>query len=139
MGEVSQNALYKVKKNLTGIVKVEDLADRDLVVEAAAENLGLRKELFGALEAIGKTVVNCGDSTGFVVNRLLVLYMPDAIRVYEQGLASCDDIDNTMKLGCGYPMEPPLLTDSVGLDAACHTTEITFEEFKEPRFASPRS
>ncbi len=87
--------------------------------------------------AIGKTVVNCGDSTGFVVNRLLVPYMLDAVRVYEQGLASRDDIDNAMKLGCGYPMGPLFLTDYVGLDTTYYISEIMFDEFKEPRFAAP--
>jgi 3-hydroxybutyryl-CoA dehydrogenase len=88
-------------------------------------------------KAIGKTSVNCGDSTGFVVNRLLVPYMLDAVRVFEQGLASRDDIDNAMKLGCGYPMGPLLLGDYVGLDTTYYITQIMFEEFKEPRFAAP--
>jgi 3-hydroxybutyryl-CoA dehydrogenase len=88
-------------------------------------------------EKIGKTVVQCGDSTGFVVNRLLVPYMLDAMRVYEQGLASRDDIDNAMKLGCGYPMGPLFLTDFVGLDTTLYIAEIMFDEFKEPRFAPP--
>lgn len=87
--------------------------------------------------AIGKTAVNCGDSTGFVVNRLLVPYMLDAVRVFEQGLASRDDIDNAMKLGCGYPMGPLLLTDYVGLDTTYYISEIFFDEFKEARFAAP--
>jgi 3-hydroxybutyryl-CoA dehydrogenase len=87
--------------------------------------------------AIGKTVVTTRDSTGFVVNRLLVPYMLDAIRVYEQGLAARDDIDNAMKLGCGYPMGPLFLTDYVGLDTTCAIAEIMFDEFKEPRFAPP--
>ena len=87
--------------------------------------------------AIGKTVVTVGDSTGFVVNRLLVPYMLDAIRVYEQGLASRDDVDNAMKLGCGYPMGPLLLGDYVGLDTTYYIAQIMFDEFKEPRFAAP--
>ena len=87
--------------------------------------------------AIGKTVVTTSDSTGFVVNRLLVPYMLDAIRVYEQGLAGRDDIDNAMKLGCGYPMGPLFLTDYVGLDTTYAIAEIMFDEFKEPRFAPP--
>lgn len=87
--------------------------------------------------AIGKTVVSTGDSTGFVVNRLLVPYMLDAVRVFEQGLASRDDIDNAMKLGCGYPMGPLLLVDYVGLDTTLSIAEIMFDEFKEPRFAAP--
>jgi 3-hydroxybutyryl-CoA dehydrogenase len=88
-------------------------------------------------KAIGKTTVNCGDSTGFVVNRLLVPYMVDAVRAFEQGLASRDDIDNAMKLGCGYPMGPLFLTDYVGLDTTYYITQIMFDEFKEPRFAAP--
>jgi 3-hydroxybutyryl-CoA dehydrogenase len=87
--------------------------------------------------AIGKTPVRCGDSTGFVVNRLLVPYMLDSIRVVEQGLASRDDIDAAMKLGCGYPMGPLLLSDYVGLDTTFAISEIMFDEFKEPRFAAP--
>ncbi|MBI1798242.1 MAG: 3-hydroxybutyryl-CoA dehydrogenase [Candidatus Eisenbacteria bacterium] len=87
--------------------------------------------------AIGKTVVNCGDSTGFVVNRLLVPYLLDAIRVYEQGLASRDDIDNAMKLGCGYPMGPLFLIDYVGLDTTYSIAGIMFDEFKQSRFAPP--
>jgi 3-hydroxybutyryl-CoA dehydrogenase len=88
-------------------------------------------------QAIGKTVVTVGDSTGFVVNRLLVPYMLDAIRVYEQGLASRDDIDNAMKLGCGYPMGPLFLGDYVGLDTTYSIAKIMFDEFREPRFAPP--
>jgi 3-hydroxybutyryl-CoA dehydrogenase len=87
--------------------------------------------------AIGKTPVSCGDSTGFIVNRLLIPYMVDAVRVFEQGLASRDDIDNAMKLGCGYPMGPLFLADYVGLDTTLSICEIMFEEFKEPRFAAP--
>jgi 3-hydroxybutyryl-CoA dehydrogenase len=87
--------------------------------------------------AVGKTVVTVGDSTGFVVNRLLIPYMLDAIRVYEQGLASRDDIDQAMKLGCGYPMGPLLLGDYVGLDTTYSIARIMFEEFREPRFAPP--
>jgi 3-hydroxybutyryl-CoA dehydrogenase len=87
--------------------------------------------------AIGKTVVTVGDSTGFVVNRLLVPYMLDAIRVYEQGLASRDDIDAAMKLGCGHPMGPLLLGDYVGLDTTYSIAQIMFDEFREARFAPP--
>ena len=88
-------------------------------------------------QAVGKTVVTVGDSTGFVVNRLLVPYMLDAIRVYEQGLASRDDIDNAMKLGCGYPMGPLFLGDYVGLDTTYSIARIMFDEFREARFAPP--
>ncbi len=86
---------------------------------------------------IGKTVVTTRDTTGFVVNRLLVPYILDAIRAYEQGLASRDDIDNAMKLGCGYPMGPLFLTDYVGLDTTYAIAQVMFDEFREPRFAAP--
>lgn len=90
---------------------------------------------FGA--SVGKTVVQTGDKTGFIVNRLLVPYMLDAIRVFEEGLASTTDIDNAMKLGCGYPMGPLTLSDFVGLDTTLYIANIMFEEFKEKRFAPP--
>ncbi len=189
---------------LRGTTELADLAGCDLVIEAVSEDLGLKRELIGALDGIcgaativasntsslsitelstftqrpgrfiglhffnpvplmklvevvstlrtdpgvleeasawcraaGKTVVTVGDHTGFVVNRLLVPYMLDAIRVFEQGLASRDDIDNAMKLGCGYPMGPLLLGDYVGLDTTYAIAQIMFDEFREPRFAPP--
>jgi 3-hydroxybutyryl-CoA dehydrogenase len=203
-GKLPAEAMEKTLANLSGTTELKDLADCDLVIEAVTENVQLKKEIFGTLDAacksttlfasntsslsitelstfakrpdkflglhffnpvplmklvevvrtvqtsdqavadanawciaIGKTVVNCGDSTGFVVNRLLVPYMLDAMRVYEQGLASRDDIDNAMKLGCGYPMGPLFLTDYVGLDTTYYIAEIMFDEFKEARFAPP--
>jgi 3-hydroxybutyryl-CoA dehydrogenase len=87
--------------------------------------------------AVGKTPVQTKDSTAFIVNRLLVPYLLDAIRVYESGLASLDDIDAAMKLGCGYPMGPFTLLDLVGLDTAMYVAEVMFEEFREPRYAPP--
>jgi 3-hydroxybutyryl-CoA dehydrogenase len=203
-GKLSKADMEKTLGSLKGTVELRDLAECDLVIEAAPENLALKREVLGALDglcgpatifatntsslsvtemstfvkrpaqmiglhffnpvplmklievvhtvrtdpktieqavawctAIGKTPVRCGDSTGFVVNRLLVPYMLDAIRVMEQGLASRDDIDAAMKLGCGYPMGPLLLSDYVGLDTTYAISEIMFDEFKEPRFAAP--
>lgn len=86
---------------------------------------------------IGKTPVSTGDTTGFVVNRLLVPYLLDAIRMLEGGVASREDIDNAMKLGCGYPMGPLTLLDFVGLDTTYYIANIMFEEFKQPSFAPP--
>jgi 3-hydroxybutyryl-CoA dehydrogenase len=86
---------------------------------------------------IGKTPVLCRDTPGFVVNRLLVPYLLDAVRVLETGIASKEDIDNGMKLGCGHPMGPLTLLDFVGLDTTYFIANIMFEEFKEPRFAAP--
>jgi 3-hydroxybutyryl-CoA dehydrogenase len=203
-GKLEASVMERTLANLKGTTSIADLADCDLVIEAAIENLELKRELFGELDrlcppttllasntsslsitelatftrrpdrflglhffnpvplmklvevvrtlatsdasyeaaaawcrAIGKTVVTTGDTTGFVVNRLLVPYMLDAVRVYSEGLASRDDIDNAMKLGCGYPMGPLLLVDYVGLDTTLAIAEIMFDEFKEPRFAPP--
>jgi len=203
-GKLAAADMEQALANLSGTTDLGALADCDLVIEAATENLPLKRELFSSLDALcapsaifasntsslsitemaaftkrparvvglhffnpvplmklvevvktvhtdaavlaevnawvvalGKTAVRCGDSTGFVVNRLLIPYMLDAVRVYEQGLASRDDIDNAMKLGCGYPMGPLLLGDYVGLDTTFYISEIMFDEFKEPRFAAP--
>src|SRR5437879_13728101 len=72
-----------------------------------------------------------------MVNRLLVPYLLDAIRAYEDGVGSIEDIDNAMKLGCGYPMGPFTLLDFVGLDTTYYITHVMYDEFKERRFASP--
>jgi 3-hydroxybutyryl-CoA dehydrogenase len=86
---------------------------------------------------LGKVPVRTSDRTGFIVNRLLVPYMLDAIRALEEGVGSIVDIDNAMKLGCGYPMGPLTLGDFVGLDTTYYIAEIMFNEFREKRFASP--
>lgn len=203
-GKVAADDAARALANLTGTTDFGALAGCDLVIEAAPENLALKRELFSSLDqrcapsailasntsslsitelasftkrpgrviglhffnpvplmrlvevvrtvhtgadvlaeanawvlATGKTAVSCGDSTGFVVNRLLIPYLLDAIRAYEQGLASRDDLDAAMKLGCGHPMGPLLLADYVGLDTTYFISEIMFDEFKEPRFAAP--
>ena len=89
------------------------------------------------VSAVGKTPVQTKDATAFIVNRLLVPYLLDAIRVFEGGLASLEDIDAAMRLGCGYPMGPFTLLDLVGLDTAMYVAEVMFEEFREPRYAPP--
>jgi 3-hydroxybutyryl-CoA dehydrogenase len=88
-------------------------------------------------KSLGKVPVRAGDKTGFIVNRLLVPYMLDAIRALEEGVGSIVDIDNAMKLGCGYPMGPFTLGDFVGLDTTYYIAEIMFNEFREKRFAPP--
>jgi 3-hydroxybutyryl-CoA dehydrogenase len=191
-------------RRLKTTVKVEDLKDCDLVIEAIIENMPAKRELFAKLDALlaphaiicsntsslcviemaavtkrqkqvaglhffnpvplmklvevvktivtsqetidtlyafakklGKTPILAKDTPGFVVNRLLVPYLLYAIRVYEQGLASREDIDEGMKLGCGHPMGPLTLLDFVGLDTTYYIAEIMFDEFKDPMFASP--
>ena len=89
------------------------------------------------VQAVGKVPVRTKDSTAFIVNRLLVPYLLDAIRVYEGGLATLEDIDAAMKLGCGYPMGPFTLLDLVGLDTTMFVAEVMFEEFREARYAPP--
>jgi 3-hydroxybutyryl-CoA dehydrogenase len=86
---------------------------------------------------LGKVPVRTSDKTGFIVNRLLVPYLLDAVRAYEEGVGSIEDIDNAMKLGCGYPMGPFTLLDFVGLDTTYYITHVMYDEFKERRFASP--
>lgn len=86
---------------------------------------------------LGKVPVRAGDKTGFIVNRLLVPYMLDAIRALEEGVGSIVDIDTSMKLGLGYPMGPFTLGDFVGLDTTYYIAEIMFNEFREKRFAPP--
>lgn len=88
-------------------------------------------------ESLGKTVVEARDTPGFIVNRLLVPYLLDAVRVLEQGIASREDIDAGMQLGCGHPMGPLRLLDFVGLDTTYYIAKIMYDEFKEPRFAPP--
>ncbi len=184
--------------------RLEDLADCDVVVEAATENPALKKELFGALDAacrpeailasntssipiielaavtrrpervvglhffnpvpvmalvevirtiqsadatvaaarafaesLGKKPIIARDRAGFVVNVLLVPYLLDAVRLLERGVASKEDIDEGMKLGCGYPMGPLQLLDFVGIDTTYAIAEILFDEFKEPHYAPP--
>ena len=102
------------------------LTDEDVYEQAVA---------FG--KTLGKVPVRAGDKTGFIVNRLLVPYMLDSIRALEEGVGSIVDIDNAMKLGCGYPMGPFTLGDFVGLDTTYYIAEIMFNEFREKWFAPP--
>jgi 3-hydroxybutyryl-CoA dehydrogenase len=183
---------------------VQDLADRDLVIEAIVEDLAVKNELFGTLDqlcpehtifasntssltitdmaaavkrsdrvvglhffnpvpvmklvevvrtiatsdetyervfalagALGKEPITSGDRSGFIVNLLLVPFMLDAIRQLERGVASIEDIDKGMVLGCGHPMGPFTLCDFVGNDTTLKIAEIMFEEYREPRYAPP--
>jgi 3-hydroxybutyryl-CoA dehydrogenase len=86
---------------------------------------------------LGKAPVRTTDRTGFIVNRLLVPYLLDAVRALEEGVGSIEDIDQSMKLGCGHPMGPLTLLDFVGLDTTYYIADIMFDEFKEKRFAPP--
>jgi 3-hydroxybutyryl-CoA dehydrogenase len=203
-GKLPAGAKDDTLGRLAGTVRLEDLKDCDLVIEAITENQRLKNETFAKLDricpppailasntsscnvtamaaatrrpaqvlglhffnpvplmklvevvrtiltgeatvraatewvrALGKVPVQTKDSTAFIVNRLLVPYLLDAIRLYEGGLASLEDIDQAMKLGCGYPMGPFTLLDLVGLDTALYVAEVMFEEYREPRYAPP--
>jgi 3-hydroxybutyryl-CoA dehydrogenase len=107
------------------------------VVRTIATDAAVYDEMVAFGTKLGKTAVRANDSTGFIVNRLLVPYLLDAIRALEEGVGSIEDIDNSMKLGCGYPMGPLTLLDFVGLDTTYYISKIMFDEFKERRFAAP--
>jgi 3-hydroxybutyryl-CoA dehydrogenase len=107
------------------------------VVRTIATSDDAYQTAFAFARKIGKEPVEAKDTSGFIVNRLLVPYMLDAIRCLEQGLASIEDIDKSMQLGTGYPMGPFVLGDFVGIDTLYRISEIMFEEFREPRFAPP--
>ena len=203
-GKVTAERKQEVMGRLRGTTRVEDLKDRDIVIEAVVENLAAKRELFQALDplcaaqtlfasntsslsitemaavtkradrfvglhffnpvplmklvevvrspltspeafekaaafaqSLGKTPVRASDKTGFVVNRLLVPYLLDAIRALEEGAGSVVDIDEGMRLGCGHPMGPLTLLDFVGLDTTYSIANIMFDEFREKRFAPP--
>ena len=92
---------------------------------------------FDFARKVGKEPIAARDNSGFIVNRLLVPYLLDAIRALEEGVGSVEDIDKGMQLGCGYPMGPFTLLDFVGLDTTLYIADIMFEEYREKRFAPP--
>ena len=93
--------------------------------------------VFAFAQSLGKEPITAPDRPGFIVNRLLVPYLLDAVRCYENGLGTLEDLDKGMKLGCGYPMGPFTLLDFVGLDTTYYIANIMFEEFREPVYAPP--
>lgn len=107
------------------------------VVKTIATTQDVVDALFEFSRKLGKEPILAQDTPGFVVNRLLIPYLLYAIRCYEGGLASKEDIDKGMKLGCGYPMGPLELLDFVGLDTTYYISEIMFDEFKDPIMAAP--
>jgi 3-hydroxybutyryl-CoA dehydrogenase len=107
------------------------------VIRALTTSEETNQTLMAFAASLGKEPIAAPDRPGFIVNRLLVPYLLDAIREYERGLGTVEDIDKGMKLGCGYPMGPFTLLDFVGLDTTYYIANIMFEEFREPRFAPP--
>ena len=107
------------------------------VIRGLATSDGTYRAVFAFAESLGKEPITAPDKPGFIVNRLLVPYLLDAIRSYEHGLGTIEDIDKGMKLGTGYPMGPFTLLDFVGLDTTYYIANIMFEEYREPAYAPP--
>lgn len=98
---------------------------------------GVEETVTEFARSLGKTPIRTTDRTGFIVNRLLVPYLLDAVRALEEGAGTIADIDLSMKMGCGYPMGPLTLLDLVGIDTTLSIADIMFDEFRERRFAPP--
>lgn len=107
------------------------------VIRAQTTTPATHEALLQFARAVGKDPVSVPDRGGFIVNRLLIPYLLDAIRCLEGGLGSVEDIDIAMKLGCGHPMGPFTLVDFIGLDTTYFIADILFDEFREARFAPP--
>jgi 3-hydroxybutyryl-CoA dehydrogenase len=204
-GKLAQVDVDSTLARLTTTTDIADLADCDLVIEAAPEIEALKKDIFGKLDAVvkpsailatntssipvvkvavatrrpervvgvhffnpvpamglveiistlstssattsavsdyvtntlGKTAVHAGDQSGFIVNALLIPYLCQSIRMLESGYATAQDIDSAMTQGCGYPMGPLALLDTIGLDVALAIAESLYQEFAEPHYAPP--
>jgi 3-hydroxybutyryl-CoA dehydrogenase len=203
-GKASREQADQALACIDGTLELADLADCDLVIEAAVENMAIKKEIFARLDGIlapdailasntsslciteiasvtqrgdkvlgihffnpvpvmpviefvrtiltsdetmeiahqfggslGKTMVTAKDTPGFIVNRLFVPYILDAARVYEDGLATKEDIDTAIKLGLNHPMGPLTLLDFVGLDTCLFIADAMYEEYKDARYAAP--
>jgi 3-hydroxybutyryl-CoA dehydrogenase len=203
-GKATQQQMDQTLALIQGTLDLTDFSGCDLVVEAAVENMAIKKEVFAALDSIlpthailasntsslcitemasvtrrgdkvlgihffnpvpvmpliefvrtiltsdetmdvarqfgaslGKTMVTAKDTPGFIVNRLLIPYVLDAVRVYQDGLATKEDIDTAIKLGLNHPMGPLTLLDFVGLDTCLFIADAMFDEYKDPRYAAP--
>ena len=107
------------------------------VVRTIATSEETFETVFEFAKSLGKDPIRAHDNSGFVVNRLLVPYILDAVRALEEGVGSAEDIDKGMELGCGHPMGPLKLLDFVGLDTTYYIAQIMFDEYREKRFAPP--
>jgi 3-hydroxybutyryl-CoA dehydrogenase len=203
-GKVEQQQADQAMARIAGTLALTGLAECDMVIEAAIENMAIKKEIFATLDrllpphailasntsslcitemasvtqrgdkvlgihffnpvpvmpliefvrtiltssdtmktarqfgtSLGKTMVTAKDTPGFIVNRLLVPYLLDAVQAYENGLATREDIDVAIRLGLNHPMGPLTLLDLVGLDTCLFIADAMFEEYKDPRYAAP--
>jgi 3-hydroxybutyryl-CoA dehydrogenase len=107
------------------------------VVRTIATSEATAEAVFAFAQSLGKEPIRTHDNSGFIVNRLLVPYLLDAVRALDEGVGSKEDIDKGMELGCGHPMGPLKLLDFVGLDTTYAIAEIMFQEYREKRFAPP--
>src|SRR5258707_211630 len=107
------------------------------VIRALTTSEETNQTLTAFASSLGKEPIAAPDRPGFIVNRLLVPYLLDAIRAHESGLGSVEDIDKGMTLGCGHPIGPFALLDFIGLDTAYSVASIMYEEFREPQYAPP--
>ena len=202
--KISQDQADHALERIQGTLDLADFAECDLVIEAAVENMDLKKEIFAELDdilaphallasntsslcitemasvtgrgdkvlgihffnpvpvmplvefvrtiltsdetmatarefgaSLGKTMVTAKDTPGFIVNRLLIPYLLQAVQVYEDGLASREDVDTAIKLGLAHPMGPLTLLDYIGLDTTLFIADAMYEEYKDPRYAAP--
>jgi 3-hydroxybutyryl-CoA dehydrogenase len=117
--------------NPVGSMKLVEVVRTLLTSETAFE------QAWAFADSLGKEPIACRDNSGFIVNRLLVPFLLDAVRAYEEGVGSLEDIDKAMRLGCSHPMGPFTLLDFIGLDTALFIAEIMYEEYREKRFAPP--
>lgn len=108
------------------------------IVRSGATSEETMEAAYAFAESVNKRPIEARDTCGFIVNRLLVPYLLDAVRAYENGVGSIEDIDRGMELGCSHPMGPFTLADFVGVDTLLHIADIMAEEFKEPRYAAPQ-
>ena len=203
-GKASQDQAEQAMARITGTLQLSEFSDCDLAIEAAIENMNIKKEIFAELDRIlpphailasntsslcitemasvtgrgekvlgihffnpvpvmpllefvrtiltsedtmraahefgaslGKTMVTAKDTPGFIVNRLLIPYLLDAVQVYENGLATKEDIDTAIKLGLNHPMGPLTLLDLIGLDTCLFIADAMYNEYKDPRYAAP--
>jgi 3-hydroxybutyryl-CoA dehydrogenase len=203
-GKLEQKDKDAIMGRIKGTTNTKDFADCDLMIEAAIENLDLKKKIFAELDGIcpkqailatntsclsiidmamvtkradkvvglhffnpapimklleivrtiatsdetmatsqsfgqklGKTTVVAKDSPGFIVNRLWIPFMLHSIRLYEEGVASREDIDNAIQLGLNYPMGPLTLSDMVGIDVVKFVSDALYEQLKDPRYITP--
>ena len=107
------------------------------VVRTIATSDATADAVFAFAKSLGKEPIRTRDNSGFIVNRLLVPYLLDAVRALEEGVGTAEDIDKGMELGCGHPMGPLKLLDFVGLDTTYAIAEIMYDEYREKRFAPP--